>query len=168
MRKILILSVLALLIGAMSVAGCLNQSKPQQVDYTNLTHNATVATPVVKTVVVPGPTVYVTPTPTPPTPTPIPPTQSYEVQVGGSVYNHTGYFYATVTNGVGVYQNLNNQIDWFINGAPAGGVWDSYGSLQIHLTPGVQYTITATYVTQAPVGQFGTPIATSGPYYVTG
>jgi hypothetical protein len=124
----------------------------------------------------PSPLPVPTPVPTPistpaPTPTPAP---TYEVQISGFVNNNNGTapgaaeFAATVTNGQGVYQTLNNQIDWFINGQPAGGTWQPSGILLITLTPGVQYTVTATYLSQAPAGSTGTVLATSTPYYVTG
>ena len=57
-----------------------------------------------------------------PTPTPAP---TYEVQISGSVINNTGHFYATVTNSAGVYQTLNWQINWFLNGQLAGGTLDT-------------------------------------------
>ena len=77
-----------------------------------------------------------------PTATPSPtPSVSYEVQVSGYVNSNNGTapgaaeFAATVTNGQGVYQTLNNQIDWFINGQPAGGTWQPSGILLITLNP---------------------------------
>jgi hypothetical protein len=96
------------------------------------------------------------------------------VQVNGFVNSNNGTapgaaeFAATVTNGQGVYQTLNNQIDWFINGQAAGGTWQPSGILLITLTPGVQYTVTAIYLSQAPAGSTGTVLATSAPYPVTG
>jgi len=107
------------------------------------------------------------PTPTP-TPTPTP-SQTYEVQISGDVSsNHTGYFFATVTNQAGVSQTLNWQINWFLNGQLAGGTWTPSGGITVPLTPGVQYTVTATYLTPAQWPNVGSTLATSAPFYVTG
>jgi hypothetical protein len=106
------------------------------------------------------------PTPTPtPTPTPAP---TYEVQISGSVINNTGHFYATVTNQAGVTQQLNWQINWWLNGQLAGGTWTPSGGITVPLTPGVQYTVTATYLTPAQWPNVGSTLATSAPFYVTG
>ena len=114
-------------------------------------------------------TYTLTPVPTPtPTPTPTP-SQTVEVQIAGNVSsNHTGYFFATVTNQAGVSQILHWQINWFINGQLAGGTWTPTGGLIIPLTPGVRYTVTATYLTAAQWPSVGTTLATSAPYNVTG
>jgi len=109
----------------------------------------------------------VTPTPTP-TPVPTPPPQTYEVQISGSVYNNTGYFFASVTNQAGVPQALNWQINWWLNGQLAGGTWTPSGGITVPLTPGVQYTVTATYLTPAQWPNVGQTLATSAPFYVTG
>jgi len=122
--------------------------------------------PVQGVLVILGATPSPLPVPTPvPTPTPAP---TYEVQISGSVINNTGHFYATVTNSAGVYQTLNWQINWFLNGQLAGGTWTPSGGITVPLTPGVQYTVTATYLTPAQWPNVGSTLATSAPFYVTG
>jgi hypothetical protein len=174
-KKLLAIIVLAV-IASLSIAGCTSPTSSSQAAGTTTQATPSAAPSSASASASATPTATPSPTASPsivptasPTPTPTPtPSPTYEVQISGSVINNTGYFYATVTNSAGVYQTLNWQLNWFLNGQLAGGTWTPSGGITVPLTPGVQYTVTATYLTPAQWPNVGSTLATSAPYPVTG
>ena len=151
MKKIAIVIITSLIIGAIGISGCTSKA-PQPVDYTNLTQNTSTVTQTATVTATTTPTATPTITP-PPTPTDV-----YQVTVSGPTTTQSGIMWtATVyKNGVVVpCDQLMGQVSWYINGQPS-----SVGCTMTHDANGLagspfQHTnsITATYqgVTSSPV-----------------
>ena len=148
MKKIAIVIITSLIIGAIGISGCTSKA-PQPVDYTNLTQNTST---VMQTATA---TPTVTPTPTPsvtPSPTPLP-TATLTISGPATIAEGQGGTWVVYINGQLPTAEQASHIQW--SGVPSGmmnpprpigplGSWtiDSNGAANVF--PGT-YTLTATY-----------------------
>jgi hypothetical protein len=186
MEKKLLATIVLVTVASLSIAGCLSSLSSNQ------------ASPSAAGAV--SPSVSASPSATPsatpsnaPSPTVTPPADVYQVVVSGPTNTQYGLTWtATVyKNGVPIPQDqLTNQVTWFVNGQPGGGlqgpsgpnsVWPGYGpGTMTHDANGLagspfQHTnvITAVYkgVTSQPayfvdpeIGPVATPVPTATPF----